>query len=440
MEDVRRTHAQDKIANRAGNNETSLIIHQRGSDEHESTESSWFWRWWHSVGKPKQEKLESDKKVLESALRVSENTIGSYVVKLREANTAHQKTQNEKKLADHEVKRLRTELEGAKEQKKASDEWLSEERAFTKQLQAEKQQLEAVIRKAQSTKVEELSGMVSTDLPDDKIREQLQEIFKDSQAWARENCVRNLKNKSEVKDRLIDIGVLATEESMDPSDYFNFDADIIGDILLEAVLNHWLCDTVLMNPYTVACLGVHADGGSPNPDIPTTLQKITDYLQTRNRGAATIWRSDTLKVLMVDEKTDVKNRHAICRGLVSSFVESWSILIRTPVDVEEEEILVDIVTKFVDLTSKLWSLKIDIRFQSREYLSGRVRFSARSPEMQAAQILALEDGSRRLDGRPISLVIRPKIDASRGGGSKNPGQRIIWAKSVVWVSNQPAAK
>jgi hypothetical protein len=122
--------------------------------------------------------------------------------------------------------------------------------------------------------------------------------------------------------------------------------------------------------------------------------------------------------------------------VAKNFIKQWEMLIRQPVEAEEEELLVHVIDKFVNLASKLWCLKSDIRFQSLERFGGDVQFRVHSHEMAAAQVLALEDGSTRLDGRPIPLVVRPKIDASPRIGSKNTGQRIIWAKAIVWVSDQ----
>ena len=60
--------------------------------------------------------------------------------------------------------------------------------------------------------------------------------------------------------------------------------------------------------------------------------------------------------------------------------------------------------------------------------------------MVAAQVVPLEDGSTRLDGRPIPLMVRPKIDVSARAGGNKLGNRVIWAKGVVWISDQAKPK
>ncbi|KAF2462661.1 uncharacterized protein BDR25DRAFT_386277 [Lindgomyces ingoldianus] len=391
--------------------------------------------------KKEKKRLQVDKSELEEILRATQKSAASerldYENKLRRADAAQQRLENEKDGADREIARLRQEMQKLNRQKAAVCEELAEERSFTKQLQIERRKHEAVIGKAQSAFVSKLSDMVSTELPDDKVREQLQDIFKDSQEWAKENCACELENTTEMKERLVDIGVLAPEDSMEPHDYFNFNADIITDILLEAVLNHYLCSTFISNPFFTSSSALWTDETSVDENVLIVLQRVTDYLQIKR---AAIWRSDTIKLLMEDEHSHTQKKLAAYRRLAKSFIQRWRMLIRSRVEVEEEELLVGLIARFADLTSKLWCLKADIEFHGLDHFGGEVRFRVCSNEMSGAQVLSLEDGSTRLDGRPIPLVIQPKIDASRKTGCNHAGKRTIWAKGVVWVSNQAVPK
>ncbi|KAF1995079.1 hypothetical protein P154DRAFT_581215 [Amniculicola lignicola CBS 123094] len=330
-----------------------------------------------------------------------------------------------------EVKGLEDELKKSRKVQDALSFELQEERKFIKLLQEE--------RKIKPAVGAERPEEVSTDLSDDEIRRDLDAVFEECRLWAGENYVPVLGDIPEVKKRLIEVGVLAPEDTVAKQYYFNFDADIVADILLEAVLCHELCRAFLENPYFTANLALWVEEESMNLDVPIALKKVTDYLQTKDEERAITWRSDSLKLL-----TDVsQHQEDTCTDLychmAKDLVTRWGFLIHQPLLGKEKELLIKIISKFVDLTSKLWCLKTDIQYHGLGHLEDNTRFSVGSKDLVAARILQLEDGDTRLDGRPIPLVLRPKIDASPrlGSGGK---ERVVWAKGVVWVSNRANPK
>ncbi len=161
-----------------------------------------------------------------------------------------------------------------------------------------------------------------------------------------------------------------------------------------------------------------------------------------NQEKAITWRSETVKLFRENYDSEQHKVEAVSRVFAQAFAQKRCSLIRQPIDDEEKNALVDIFASFMKLSAKLWSLKTDIQFHGLEHFGGKdITFQSSSPEMSSARICGLGDGSTELDGRPIPLVLQPKIDASpRIRGRKEVTRRTIWAKAVVWISNQPKPK
>lgn len=117
------------------------------------------------------------------------------------------------------------------------------------------------------------------------------------------------------------------------------------------------------------------------------------------------------------------------------FLVRWKSLIQDEYSVEEKEALLEVVTCFGELALKLWRLNRDIKFKGLDYF-GKNRFKVRSAEMVAAEILHLQEGSTRLDGRQIPLVVQPMIVSYARADNKEVAKPAIWAKGVVWVSDK----
>ena len=142
------------------------------------------------------------------------------------------------------------------------------------------------------------------------------------------------------------------------------------------------------------------------------------------------------------DEQSIDARKKSYQEFTSSFLKRWPTLIRGDIAQaelqEERNILLGVVTKFGDLALELWGLKREIKLEGLDYFADKP-FQVRSAEMVAAKITQLQEGSIRLDGRRIPLVIQPMIASYVKIEGKNARRRIIWAKGVVWVSNREEA-
>jgi len=142
------------------------------------------------------------------------------------------------------------------------------------------------------------------------------------------------------------------------------------------------------------------------------------------------------------DEQSIAARKKLYQAFTLDFLKRWPTLIRGDIAQaelqEERNILLGVVTKFGDLALELWGLKREIKLEGLDYFADKP-FQVRSAEMVAAKITQLQEGSTRLDGRKIPLVIQPMIASYVRIEGRNAPRRIIWSKGVVWVSNRKEA-
>jgi hypothetical protein len=128
-------------------------------------------------------------------------------------------------------------------------------------------------------------------------------------------------------------------------------------------------------------------------------------------------------------------RHGCYEKSTQLFLERYSSLIQQPLNQEERQILLEIISRFGEFALQLWVQKTEIKFEDLTYFRHK-KFEVNSQEMAAARIVQLETNDTRLDGRPIPMVVQPLIVALRNSNNKKPEKQKIWAKGVVWLSDK----
>ena len=145
------------------------------------------------------------------------------------------------------------------------------------------------------------------------------------------------------------------------------------------------------------------------------------------------WRIQTCQYL---EKAFPPSSEAFLRH-AQIFTRNCRALIGT-LDGEMTAELAGLFGHFCGLAQRLWKLRTNIRVQELGDESLR-KFEVMFAGMEAHPTVGLLHGDKRLDGRPICVVVRPRIvsepiDAKpvRGGGMNG----IVWSAAQVWVSSE----
>ncbi len=85
------------------------------------------------------------------------------------------------------------------------------------------------------------------------------------------------------------------------------------------------------------------------------------------------------------------------------------------------------------LFSSLFTQRVSIVIKGIDKL-GDEEFFADSKDMAAHGSYKLEDGSRKLDGRRVQMVVSPAIVVHGDEDGTNYGQSKVWAKAIICVA------
>jgi hypothetical protein len=122
----------------------------------------------------------------------------------------------------------------------------------------------------------------------------------------------------------------------------------------------------------------------------------------------------------------------LCVEQAKNFAETYEALIM-PLDSISEDELIDLFEALRTLALKMWKRKTNIKVES---LGDPTLddFKVMYGDMEAHSSVGLLAGDHSLDGRPICVVVRPRILSQpivdRGGRAKG----IVWSTASVWVS------
>lgn len=117
-----------------------------------------------------------------------------------------------------------------------------------------------------------------------------------------------------------------------------------------------------------------------------------------------------------------------------AFASRYAYLLE-PLDETGMAELADLYERFCWIALQLWKRKALISVEGLGEQEGLKHFLSGDGEMEAHASVQHELGSTRLDGRPIHVLVRPRIVAEPILNSGRSGSRVVWSNAVVWVSN-----
>ncbi|KAK3367253.1 hypothetical protein B0T24DRAFT_651556 [Lasiosphaeria ovina] len=290
---------------------------------------------------------------------------------------------------------------------------LQEERNHSAALMKNIEAQEEIVTKAHSTAISLLARDVSSDFPDDEIKKQIRNFLQNSLfGWCADNSARRVADPETAGPFLKQRGLLLRNND-DLPEHLQFDIqhNMAPVVLLQAALAHELVSKMLLDPFFLA----------------SELETID-------------WRIKTCKVL---EKMFPPTRRGIFSRMAFQFVQTYGFLLRPfPGDSENASELVDVFQTFGQLALRLSKLRTNITVQGLDDPAHTLAyFHAMQGDMEAHSSIYLLPGEKRLDERPVCVVVWPRIVSEpiewQGGttavaaGSKAKGSTIVWSNAVV---------
>ncbi|KAF9765175.1 hypothetical protein IL306_002585 [Fusarium sp. DS 682] len=334
----------------------------------------------------------------------------------KEMSDEHWRTKRE------ELKILRTSYDSLYEDylklnrtKKDLESELEEERDLNKTLREDIQNQEGVVTEAHSRAISLLAGHVSSDFPDDQIRAELQELFDKCFDWCQDNRVARVSNVEETRHLMLSEGIM---KDLDCEEHLRFDIThkTATTILLQAALAKRLVQTLQDNPFF---LGNHC------------MQRTALQGGVSAEATAT-WRIQTCQYL---EQAFPPHKQAL-QSCAENFAKTYEPLIE-PLDETSLMQLTKLFEKTCSLALRIWKLRTNIKIQELGDDTLQ-RFQSMFGDMEAHPAVGLPKGDKRFDGRPICVVVYPRI-VSEPVESGDRGRGIVWSQAQVWVSNsQPS--
>ncbi|KAF5649372.1 hypothetical protein F52700_645 [Fusarium sp. NRRL 52700] len=301
----------------------------------------------------------------------------------------------------HKLKRTKEDLETE----------LDEERDVNKTLKQDIEDQEVVVTEAHSRAISLLAGHVSSDFPDDQVRTELQGLFEKCSEWCIDNRLPQIAKVEETRSLMLTEGII---NDLDCEEHLRFDMThrTATAVLLQAALTKTLVQTFLGNPFFLGqhCLNKTALQGGANAEATVT------------------WRIQTCQYL---EQAFPPHNQAL-QTYAEGFARTYEPLIK-PLDRESLAQLTKLFNTTCSLALRLWKLRTNIRTEALGDATLH-RFQNMHGDMEAHPTVGLLKGEKRFDGRPICVVVRPRI-VSEPVGSENRGRGIVWSTAQVWVSN-----
>ncbi|KAF4333496.1 hypothetical protein FBEOM_12678 [Fusarium beomiforme] len=288
---------------------------------------------------------------------------------------------------------------------------LAEERGMNEALQKEIDDQEDVVTEAHSRAISLLAGHVSSDFPDDQVRIELQELFDKCSEWCMDNRMPRVRNVEETRQLMLSEGII---RELDYEEHLRFDMEhrTATAVLLQAALAKRLVQTFLGDPFF---LGQHC------------MQRTA--LQGGVGAEATVtWRIQTCQYL---EQAFPPHKQAL-QSCAETFAKTYELLIE-PLDGESFTQLTKLFEDTCSLALRLWKLRTNIKIQDLRDDTLH-RFQSMFGDMEAHPTVRLLKGDKRFDGRPICVVVRPRI-VSEPVEAEGRGRGIVWSPAQVWVSN-----
>ncbi|KAF5710907.1 hypothetical protein FMUND_9258 [Fusarium mundagurra] len=288
---------------------------------------------------------------------------------------------------------------------------LNEERGVNKSLRQDIKDQEVKVTETHSRAISLLAGHVSSDFPDDQVRTELQDLFEKCSEWCIDNRLPLIENVEETRNLMLTQGII---NDLDCEEHLQFDVAhrTATAILLQAALTKTLMQTFLGNPFFLGqhCLNKTALHGGASAEATVT------------------WKIQTCQYL---EQAFPPHSQAL-QTYAEGFARTYEPLIE-PLDRESLTQLTRLFETTCSLALRLWKLKTNIRVEALGDATLH-RFQSMFGDMEAHPTVGLLKGDKRFDGRPICVVVRPRI-VSEPVESENRGRGIVWSPAQVWVSN-----
>ncbi|KAF5669336.1 hypothetical protein FCIRC_9279 [Fusarium circinatum] len=288
---------------------------------------------------------------------------------------------------------------------------LDEERNENKTLRQDIEDQEVKVTEAHSRAISLLADHVSSDFPDDQVRTELQDLFEKCSEWCIDNRLPLIEKVEETRNLMLTEGII---NDLDCEEHLRFDMahTTATAVLLQAALTKTLVQTFLGNPFFLSrhCLNKTALQGGASAKATVT------------------WRIQTCQYL---EQAFPPHKQAL-QACAEGFAKTCEPLIE-PLDRESLTQLTKLFETTCSLALRLWKLRTNIRIEALGDATLH-RFQSMFGDMEAHPTVGLLKGDKRFDGRPICVVVRPRI-VSEPVESESRGRGIVWSPAQVWVSN-----
>lgn len=159
------------------------------------------------------------------------------------------------------------------------------------------------------------------------------------------------------------------------------------------------------------------------------MTRQADRKKGSNLHATTTWRVQTVEYL----EAVFPAPKQYFRERAEDFVKRYACLLQqVPEDALLE--LSDLMEQFCKLALQLWKRHAIISVEGLEQ-SDLKHFCSTQPDMEAED--SVLQGARReqLDGRPVQVMVRPRIVSQLVHQDGQLADRVVWSKAVVWVSS-----
>ncbi|KAF5587615.1 hypothetical protein FPANT_6843 [Fusarium pseudoanthophilum] len=305
---------------------------------------------------------------------------------------------------------------------------LDEERDVNKTLRQDIQNQEVVVTEAHSRAISLLAGHVSSDFPDDQVRTELGDLFEKCSEWCIDNRLPLIEKVEDTRNLLLTEGII---NDLDCEEHLRFDLmhRTATAVLLQAALTNTLMQTFLGNPFFLGqhCLNKTALQGGLYTSPPEATRQ-TNTISGASAEATVTWRIQTCQYL---EQAFPPHNRAL-QTYAEGFARTYEPLIE-PLDRESLTQLTKLFETTCSLALRLWKLRTNIRIETLGDATLH-RFQSMFGDMEAHPTVGLLKGDKRFDGRPICVVVRPRI-VSEPVESENRARGIVWSPAQVWVSN-----
>ncbi|KAJ3456440.1 hypothetical protein MRS44_016463 [Fusarium solani] len=263
------------------------------------------------------------------------------------------------------------------------------EKARVTQLKEEIRDQENVIAKVHSNAISLLSSNVSSNLPDDKIRRGLSNLFDGIvRDWCLDIHATDDIDESGAATVLMSNNILADAPDLPAHLKINMRDETAAPVLLQAALAKFLCDSFLMEPFF----------------LQDWLPRASDAAFTgTNLHAITTWRVQTVEFL---EVTFPPSKHYF-RERAEDFTRKYACLLQ---QVHEDALLElsELMEQFCKLALQLWKRHVLISVEGLEQQDLK-HFRSAQPDMEAEDSVLHGARGAHLDGRPVQVMVRPRI-------------------------------